>query len=143
MMKNIGIDQENTYFIAEDNSGNTFKIPLEALGHIIMMNNEENDMMNSLINAIDELSAFILDLSAEFVDEHYSKEELSTMYELKSTVDDLLIDKSVLTENDVEKILKDGNLITVDETDNKYDEAEIYADNVFDSVSNESDNYFF
>lgn len=137
------IDSEQTYIILEDADKNTFKMPINVLGDIILLNNEENSMMVSLIDAIDELSLYILELSESFNDEHFSMEELSTVYELKSDVDYLLIDKNILTENDVEKIINDSDLITIGDVEDKYMLRELSIDNIFDKIEDEFDSYEF
>lgn len=136
-----GIDRNNTYFIIEDENDKTWKMPLNVLGDIIIMNDLENDKVLELIEAIDELSAYILELSSEFVSEHYSYEELSTLFELKDDVDYLLIDKSILTEKDIPKHIADTGIIPKDKVDMKYEAEEADAESVFDKLTSEAESY--
>ena len=135
------IDRDNTYIIIEDSNNTFFKMPLNALGGMIAMANEENEAVNLLIDAIDELSAYIIELSSEFIENHYSLEELSTVFEMKSDVDYLSIDKTILTENDVEKFIAATDIILKDDADALYDLEEQDADSVFDKIDNEADSY--
>lgn len=140
-MADFRIDKENTYILVEDQNNKIFRMPLYALGDIIIMNDLENEKVKSLIDAIDELSTYILDLSSDFVANHYSYEELSTEFELKEDVDNLLIDKSILTDNDVEKHIRSSGLVPIDVVDEKYDNEEQDADQVFDGVETEAESY--
>lgn len=136
------ISRTDTYFLVKDVNGDTYKMPLTTLGDLIVLQDQENQKVQALIDSIDALSTYILELSAEFLAEHYSYEELSTKFELKSEVDALLTDKTILTENDVDKMINDSDVILIDQVDTKYDAAEQYADAVFNNIDKESDVYF-
>ena len=136
------VNDKNTYILIQDTNNEYYKMPLETLGNIIVMANDTNDKVENLIDTIDTLSAYILNLSVEFIQEHYSLEELSEQFELLSETNALLTDNSILGEEDLDKYVLDRKIILKDVLDDVYDKEYDDAGNVFDKIISETDSVY-
>ena len=136
------IDSNNTYFLVQGMDSRTYRLPFTALGDMVIFNSEENSRIQRIIEAIYDLSSYLLELSSEFIASHYSKEEISANFELIENTNDLLVDKSILDEKTIDRYISDKNIITKDDVDVLYDAEENTADTVFDKVADEADKFY-
>lgn len=122
-------------YILVDRGGKLFKVSIETLQSIFLPI-MENDHVSDLEEKIDDLSSFLIDLSAEVVETFTPIEELNDKYEQKVSSDFILEDPAILQDDEIEKLISEQNFVTKDKVDNSYDKQIDSFMNSLDSAQN-------
>ena len=111
------IDITDYLIIQKPNDPNLYKVEIATLNSMFITVGETP---SELFNAIDELSMYILELSAQLVDEYSTKSTLMEIYETQSAVKKLQNDTTILTEDKVYEYINEGNYTTLEKTESDY-----------------------
>lgn len=123
----------NDYLLIQDDNNNYYKIKIESLEDIFVTK-VRNTNIDGLFSKINEISAYILELSAQISKDYSTIDSLKETYETIENVKKLDKDTTILSENDIRKYLSENNYITLEKTQAKYFEENNDAHNIFESV---------
>lgn len=125
------IDITDYLIIQKPNDPNLYKIEIANLDSMFIIIGETP---SELFDKINELSAEILELSAQLINEYSTKSQLMEMYETRAAIENLPNDTTILNEDDVREYISENNFATIEKTDSEYLKNSENTANNFDNA---------
>lgn len=127
------IDITDYLIVQKPNDNNLYKIEIRSLESMFITIGETP---YDLFTKIDELSAYILELSANLIEEYSTKSKLLELYETQSAVYNLQDDVTILTHDDAISYISSNGYTKIEKTESDYQKQ---LDNIYKKFDNAYD----
>lgn len=134
------IDIED-YLLIQRNDGTLYKMPIGGLSAVTVINNPDYSKIEELELAIDEAKEYLIQLSTEFIETHYSIEELNDVAEQKVDTEKMPLISSLMKIEKIETQIANSGLVTKDQLDEAYEKEIDTIETEFDKASSEVGNW--
>ena len=129
-------------YILVSRNGKLYKSSLANLHELFLPVNDD-DKIDELTQTIDEISSYILELSATAMNDYTPIVQLDSKYEMKLSTDYMKSDETILIDDTIENMIADSGIVTKEKVEDSYSNSVDKCENEFEKAQNKLDSKWF